>query len=299
MTLMLLDSASLWYRAFYGMPDSLLSPDGTPVNAIRGYLDMSARLITTYKPNRLVACIEGDWRPSWRVELFPEYKANRLDEEGTEEEPDLLAPQIPILMDVLDAFGIAIVGADDYEADDVMASYAEREKGPIRIVTGDRDMFQLVDDKKDVKVVYLAKGTSQHDLVDISWVSKRYGIPGDRYSLFAIFRGDPSDGLPGVKGIGEKGAALIANHFATVDEVVAAAESEDRALTPNLIKKIIAGKDYLRIAPTLVLCARDVSLPVVDLALPQKPSDLSHIYQLQKDYGLGASIDRMIAALRW
>lgn len=299
MTLMLLDSASLWYRAFYGMPDSLLSPDGTPVNAIRGYLDMSARLITTYKPNRLVACIEGDWRPSWRVELFPEYKANRLDEEGAEEEPDLLAPQIPILMDVLDAFGIAIVGADDYEADDVMASYAEREKGPIRIVTGDRDMFQLVDDKKDVKVVYLAKGISQHDLVDISWVSKRYGIPGDRYSLFAIFRGDPSDGLPGVKGIGEKGAALIANHFATVDEVVAAAESEDRALTPNLIKKIIAGKDYLRIAPTLVLCAKDVSLPVVDLALPQKPSDLSHIYQLQKDYGLGASIDRMIAALRW
>ena len=299
MTLMLLDSASLWYRAFYGMPDSLLSPDGTPVNAIRGYLDMSARLITTYKPNRLVACIEGDWRPSWRVELFPEYKANRLNEKGAEEEPDLLAPQIPILMDVLDAFGIAIVGADDYEADDVMASYAEREKGPIRIVTGDRDMFQLVDDKKDVKVVYLAKGISQHDLVDISWVSKRYGIPGDRYSLFAIFRGDPSDGLPGVKGIGEKGAALIANHFATVDEVVAAAESEDRALTPNLIKKIIAGKDYLRIAPTLVLCARDVSLPVVDLALPQKPSDLSHIYQLQKDYGLGASIDRMIAALRW
>ena len=299
MTLMLLDSASLWYRAFFGMPDSLLSPDGTPVNAIRGYLDMSARLITTYKPNRLVACIEGDWRPSWRVELFPEYKANRLDEEGAEEEPDLLAPQIPILMDVLDAFGIAIVGADDYEADDVMASYAEREKGPIRIVTGDRDMFQLVDDKKDVKVVYLAKGISQHDLVDISWVSKRYGIPGDRYSLFAIFRGDPSDGLPGVKGIGEKGAALIANHFATVDEVVAAAESEDRVLTPNLIKKIIAGKDYLRIAPTLVLCARDVSLPVVDLALPQKPSDLSHIYQLQKDYGLGASIDRMIAALRW
>jgi 5'-3' exonuclease len=296
---MLLDSASLWYRAFFGMPDSLLSPDGTPVNAIRGYLDMSARLITTYKPNRLVACIEGDWRPSWRVELFPEYKANRLDEEGAEEEPDLLAPQIPILMDVLDAFGIAIVGADDYEADDVMASYAEREKGPIRIVTGDRDMFQLVDDKKDVKVVYLAKGISQHDLVDISWVSKRYGIPGDRYSLFAIFRGDPSDGLPGVKGIGEKGAALIANHFATVDEVVAAAESEDRVLTPNLIKKIIAGKDYLRIAPTLVLCARDVSLPVVDLALPQKPSDLSHIYQLQKDYGLGASIDRMIAALRW
>jgi len=299
MSLMLLDSASLWYRAFYGMPDSLLSPEGTPVNAIRGYLDMSARLMTVYKPKRIVACIEGDWRPSWRVELFPDYKANRLDEEGEEEEPDLLAPQIPILMDVLDAFGIPIVGADDYEADDVMASFAHREDGPIRIVTGDRDMFQLVDDRKDVKVVYLAKGISQHDLVDSTWVGKKYEIPGDRYALFAMFRGDPSDGLPGVKGIGEKGAALIANHFASVDEVIDAAKNAHESLSPNLIKKIIAGQDYLKIAPTLVQCARDVSLPNIDLSLPRKPNDLSLIYSLQKQHGLGASIDRMIAALGW
>ena len=299
MSLMLLDSASLWYRAFYGMPDSLLAPDGTPVNAIRGYLDMSARLISTYKPNRLVACIEGDWRPSWRVELFPEYKANRVDEEGAEEEPDLLAPQIPILMDVLDAFGIAIVGIDDYEADDVMASFAEREVGPIRIVTGDRDMFQLVNDERDIKVVYLAKGISAHDLVDISWVAKKYDIPGERYALFAMFRGDPSDGLPGVKGIGEKGAALISKNFASVDEVIQGALNAHEALTPNLIKKILEGQEYLKIAPTLVQCARDVSLPQIDLNLPKRPEDLSKIYALQKQYGLGASIDRMIAALRW
>ena len=299
MTLMLLDSASLWYRAFYGMPDSLLSPDGTPVNAIRGYLDMSARLITTYKPNRLVACIEGDWRPSWRVELFPEYKANRLDEEGAEEEPDLLAPQIPILMDVLDAFGIAIVGADDYEADDVMASYAEREKGPIRIVTGDRDMFQLVDDKKDVKVVYLAKGISQHDLVDLKYVADKYSIPGDRYDLFAMFRGDPSDGLPGVKGIGEKGAAVIANNFATVEDALAAAHEAHASLPPALAKKIIAGADYLSIAPKLVRVARDAPLPKVDLSMPKAPTDLSKLYQIKDQYGLGASIDRLIAALGW
>jgi 5'-3' exonuclease len=260
---------------------------------------MSARLMTVYKPKRIVACIEGDWRPSWRVELFPDYKANRLDEEGEEEEPDLLAPQIPILMDVLDAFGIPIVGADDYEADDVMASFAHREDGPIRIVTGDRDMFQLVDDRKDVKVVYLAKGISQHDLVDSAWVGKKYEIPGDRYALFAMFRGDPSDGLPGVKGIGEKGAALIANHFASVDEVIDAAKNSHESLSPNLIKKIIAGQDYLKIAPTLVQCARDVSLPNIDLSLPRKPSDLSLIYSLQKQHGLGASIDRMIAALGW
>ena len=299
MSLMLLDSASLWYRAFYGMPDSLIAPDGTPVNAIRGYLDMSARLISIYKPNRLVACIEGDWRPSWRVELFPEYKANRVDDEGEEEEPDLLAPQIPILMDILDAFGIAIVGIDDYEADDVMASFAEREKGPIRIVTGDRDMFQVVDDQKDVKVVYLAKGISAHDLVDTAWIAKKYNIPGDRYALFAMFRGDPSDGLPGVKGIGEKGAALISNNFSSVDEVIKGAMQSHDSLTPNLIKKILEGQEYLGIAPTLVQCARDVNLPQIDLSLPKKPSDLTEIYALQKQYGLGASIDRMIAALGW
>lgn len=299
MSLMLLDSASLWYRAFYGMPDTLLSPDGTPVNAIRGYLDMSARLISTYKPNRLVACIEGDWRPSWRVELFPEYKANRIDEEGLEEEPDLLAPQIPILMDILDAFGIPVVGIDDYEADDVMASFAEREQGPIRIVTGDRDMFQLVDDKRDIKIVYLAKGISQHDLVDSQWIANKYDIPGDRYALFAMFRGDPSDGLPGVKGIGEKGSAAISKEFASVDEVIKAAKNAHPALTPNLIKKILDGQDYLAIAPKLVQCAKDVSLPRIDLSLPKKPTDVSQIYELQKQYGLGASIDRMIAALGW
>jgi 5'-3' exonuclease len=299
MSLMLLDSASLWYRAFYGMPDTLLAPNGTPVNAIRGYLDMSARLITLYQPNRLVACIEGDWRPSWRVELFPEYKANRVDEDGDEEEPDLLAPQIPILMDILEAFGIAVIGVDDYEADDVMASFAHREDGPIRIVTGDRDMFQLVDDEKDVKIVYLAKCISQHDLVDVSWVAKRYEIPGDRYALFAMFRGDPSDGLPGVKGIGEKGAALIANNFKDVDAVIEGAKNSHEALTSNLIKKIIDGQKYLTIAPTLVQCARNVRLPEIDLSIPTKPADLSQIYALQKEYGLGASIDRMIAALKW
>jgi len=269
MTLMLLDSASLWYRAYYGMPDTMLAPDGTPVNAIRGYLDMTARLITMYSPKRIVACIEGDWRPSWRVELWPDYKANRLEEDGEgEEEPDLLTPQIPILLDLLDEFAIPMVGVDDYEADDVMATFAVKEKGPIRIVTGDRDLFQLVDDKRDVKVVYLAKGLSQHELVDISWVARKYAIPGDRYALFAMFRGDPSDGLPGVRGIGEKGAAVIANHFVDVDQALQGAKDAHPALTPALAKKIIAGADYLKIAPTLVHCAKDVSSASVSSALP-------------------------------
>ena len=300
MTLMLLDSASLWYRAYYGMPDTLLSPTGMPVHAIRGYLDMTARLISMYSPNRIVACIEGDWRPSWRVDLFPAYKANRLeDESDVEEEPETLTPQIPVLLNLLDAFGIPMVGVDDYEADDVMATFSVREKGPIRIVTGDRDLFQLVDDRRDVKVVYLAKGISQHDLVDISWVANKYGIPGDRYALFAMFRGDPSDGLPGVKGIGEKGAALIANNFASVDEALAEAKAGHEVLSASLAKKIVEGADYLKIAPTLVNCARDVAIPSMKIEMPTKPEDLSAIYAIKDEYGLGASVDRLISALQW
>ena len=301
MTLMLLDSASLWYRAYYGMPDTLVAPDGTPVNAIRGYLDMTARLLTMYRPNRLVACIEGDWRPSWRVALFPDYKANRV-EEGTEDEevePDTLTPQIPILLDIVEAFGITVIGIDDYEADDVMASYAVQHEGPVRIVTGDRDLFQMVDDERNVGVVYLAKGLSQHELVDSKWVSARYGIPGDRYALFAMFRGDPSDGLPGVKGIGVKGAAHIASHFKNVDEVIAAAENDHSALTPALRKRILEGRDYLAIAPTLVQCAKDISLPNVSLDLPKRPKDMKLIREFQEKYALGASVDRLISALQW
>jgi 5'-3' exonuclease len=271
-----------------------------PVNAIRGYLDMTARLIGMYSPNRIVACIEGDWRPSWRVDLFPDYKANRLeDESDEEEEPETLTPQIPVLLDLLDEFGIPMLGADDYEADDVMATFAVKEKGPIRVVTGDRDLFQMVDDKRDVKVVYLARGISQHDLVDSKWVADKYGIPGDRYALFAMFRGDPSDGLPGVRGIGEKGAALIANHFSTVEEALAGAKAEHEALSKSLAKKIIDGADYLKIAPTLVHCAKDVAIPAMDISMPKKPADLSKIYQMKDEYGLAASVDRLISALNW
>ena len=299
MTLMLLDSASLWYRAYFGMPETLVSPAGMPVNAIRGYLDMTSRLLTKYQPNRLVACLEGDWRPSWRVDLFPDYKLNRLDESGAEEEPDTLGPQIPILLDVLDALGIPMVGVDDYEADDLMATFSVKQNGPIRIVTGDRDLFQLVDDKRDVKVVYLAKGISNHDLVDLSWIEKKYEIPGDRYSLFAMIRGDSSDGLPGIRGIGEKGAAAIAKQFKNLSEVMRAAESGDERLTPNLRKKLLESADYALIAPKLVSCALDVAIPEMKIDLPSKPNSFEKIIALKDEYGLGASIDRIISALGW
>jgi 5'-3' exonuclease len=299
MTLMLLDSASLWYRAYFGMPDTLLSPSGMPVNAIRGYLDMTSRLLVKYKPDRLVACLEGDWRPSWRVELFPDYKLNRVDEEGEEDEPDTLGPQIPVLLDVLDALGIAMVGVDDYEADDLMATFSVKQQGPIRIVTGDRDLFQLVDDKRDVKIVYLAKGISNHDLVDLRWINDKYQIPGDRYALFAMIRGDSSDGLPGIRGIGEKGAANIANQFSSLGEVMKAAESSDERLTANIRKKLLESAAYAAIAPKLVGCALDVSIPQMEISMPLRPKSMKKIEELKEEYGLGASIDRIVSALGW
>ena len=299
MTLMLLDSASLWYRAYFGMPDTLVSPSGLQVNAIRGYLDMTSKLINLYKPNRIVACLEGDWRPSWRVELFPEYKMNRLDESGEEEEPDTLSPQIPILLDLLEALGFPMLGVDDYEADDLMATFAVNQPGPVRIVTGDRDLFQLVDDKRDVKVVYLAKGIANHDLVDSKWIEQKYEIPGDRYGLFAMIRGDASDGLPGIKGIGEKGAASIAKQFTNLHEVMKAATDDDERLTANIRKKLLVNKDYANIAPKLVGCATDVSIPEMKIDLPNKPLDSKKIQDMKEEFGLGTSVDRIMNALGW
>jgi 5'-3' exonuclease len=281
------------------MPDTLVSPSGLQVNAIRGYLDMTSKLINLYKPNRIVACLEGDWRPSWRVELFPDYKMNRLDESGEEEEPDTLSPQIPILLDLLEALGFPMLGVDDYEADDLMATFAVNQPGPVRIVTGDRDLFQLVDDKRDVKVVYLAKGIANHDLVDLKWIEQKYEIPGDRYGLFAMIRGDASDGLPGIKGIGEKGAASIAKQFTNLPEVMKAAINDDERLTANIRKKLLESAEYARIAPKLVGCATDVSIPEMKIDLPNKPLDTQKIQDIKEEFGLGTSVDRIMNALGW
>jgi 5'-3' exonuclease len=281
------------------MPDTLVSPSGLQVNAIRGYLDMTSKLINLYKPNRIVACLEGDWRPSWRVELFPDYKMNRLDESGEEEEPDTLSPQIPILLDLLEALGFPMLGVDDYEADDLMATFAVNQPGPVRIVTGDRDLFQLVDDKRDVKVVYLAKGIANHDLVDLKWIEQKYEIPGDRYGLFAMIRGDASDGLPGIKGIGEKGAASIAKQFTNLDEVMKAATIDDERLTTNIRKKLLESAEYAKIAPKLVGCATDVSIPKMKIDLPNKPLDSKKIQDMKEEFGLGTSVDRIMNALGW
>ncbi len=299
MTLMLIDSASLWYRAYYGMPDTLLSPSGEPINAVKGFIDMTARLVNQYKPDRLALCLDGDWRPSWRVELFPDYKSNRVLEDGEEEEPDLLTPQIPIITDFFDALGIPLIGADDYEADDVIATLSRTEAGPVRIVTGDRDLFQLVDDDKDVKIAYLAKGISAHDLVDTKWISMKYQIPGERYGFFSMIRGDASDGLPGIRGIGEKGAAAIAQEFSSMIELIDAAKSSDSRLKPIHQKKILEDLEYAKNATRLVTCVTDVRLPKVDLVTPKEPASRQELAELVDEYGLKTNLQRLESALGW
>jgi 5'-3' exonuclease len=248
----------------------------------------------------MALCLDGDWRPSWRVELYPDYKMNRVDEEdGEEEEPDLLTPQIPLILDFFEAAGIPLIGIDDYEADDVIATMAKREPGPTRIVTGDRDLFQLVDHERDVYVAYLAKGISNHDLVNHEWIAQKYNIPGDRYDLFAMIRGDASDGLPGIRGIGEKGAAEIARNFENMNEVISAAQDGNTKLSESLRKKILANIEYAQIAERLVRCATDIRLPEFDLKIPTKPEKGKYLTEMKEDYGLGTSVDRLFDALKW
>jgi hypothetical protein len=207
--LLLVDAASLYFRAYHGIPESAArAPDGAPVNAVRGFLDMLATLIRGRRPDRVICALDADWRPAWRVALLPSYKAHRLAPGGGQEEvvPDGLVPQIPVILDLLVALGIPALGAAGYEADDVLGTLATREPGPVEVVSGDRDLFQLVDDGKPVRLLYCGRGVAKLEVFDDAAIRARYGVPAAGYADFAALRGDPSDGLPGVAGIGEKTA---------------------------------------------------------------------------------------------
>ncbi|MEO8095812.1 MAG: flap endonuclease, partial [Pseudolysinimonas sp.] len=164
---MLLDSASLYFRAFYGVPDTVHAPDGTPVNAVRGLLDIISRLVTEFQPTELVACWDDNWRPQWRVDLIPTYKSHRVADaaNNVEEVPALLTAQVPIIREVLAALGIPIIGVADHEADDVIGTLASTSEIPVDVVTGDRDLFQLVDDSRGVRVIYTGRGMAHLEVL--------------------------------------------------------------------------------------------------------------------------------------
>jgi 5'-3' exonuclease len=301
-TTMLLDAASLYFRAFYGVPTSVTSPDGRPVNAIRGFLDMTARLIGAHSPARLVACWDDDWRPAFRVAALPSYKAHRVAAEGGEEVPDELGPQVPVLVEVLAAAGVARIGAPGFEADDVIGTLATRAQGPVDVVTGDRDLFQLVDDARGVRVLYTARGITDLEFVDEAAVAAKYGIPGRSYADFAVLRGDPSDGLPGVSGVGAKTAAALINAFgslAGIREAAARTVVPEPPLTAAVLKKLHAARDYLDAAPEVVTVVTTIDLPAVDGDLPRRPADPEALAALAEAHGLQNSVRRLGATLGW
>ena len=303
--LMLLDSASLYFRAFHGVPESLTAPDGTPVNAVRGFLDAIAHLVATHAPTRLVACWDDDWRPAFRVAALPSYKAHRVSPDGGEETPAALPAQVDVIVEVLAALGVARVGAPGYEADDVMATLTARASAgsasrpgvPVDVVTGDRDLFQLVDDAAGVRVVYCGKGVRRADLVDQAWLAARYGVAsGAAYADVAVLRGDPSDGLPGVAGIGEKTAAALVGRYGDLAGVLAAAQDPASELPPAQRRRLLGAGDYLAAAPVVVTTVRDVPLPDVDDALPREPADPAALEELVRRWGVGSSVQRVLTA---
>ena len=299
---MLLDTASMYFRAFFGVPDSVRAPDGTPVNAVRGLLDFINRLVGDYEPTHLACCWDNDWRPQWRVDLIPSYKAHRVEKvvpgnPDVEVVPDPLETQIPVILDVLHAFGIAVVGADGYEADDVIGTLATDAGMPVDVVTGDRDLFQLIDDSAEVRVLYIARGVGRHERMTNQVVRDKYGIDGAQYADFAALRGDASDGLPGVAGIGEKTAATLLNRFGDLAGIRAATLDPDADLAPGPRRKLKDAADYLEVAPTVVAVACDIDLGEPDLRLPRTPADPDALVRLSERWGLGGSATRLVETL--
>ncbi|WP_427925504.1 5'-3' exonuclease [Streptomyces sp. cg40] len=300
--LMLLDTASLYFRAYFGVPESVKAPDGTPVNAVRGLLEFIDRLVKDHRPDQLVACMDADWRPQWRVDLIPTYKAHRVAEvresgPDAEEVPDTLSPQVPIIEAVLDAVGIARVGVEPYEADDVIGTFTAQAKGPVDIVTGDRDLYQLVDDARGIRVLYPIKGVGTLQLTDEAVLREKYGVDGRSYVDLALLRGDPSDGLPGVPGIGEKTAAKLLAEFGDVPGIMAAIDDPKSKLTPSQRKRLDESRPYVAVAPKVVRVADDVPLPDVDPALPRAPRDPELVGALAECWGLGGSLQRLLTTL--
>jgi 5'-3' exonuclease len=300
--LMLLDTASLYFRAYFGVPDSIRSPDGMPVNAVRGLLDFISRLVGDYQPTHLACCWDNDWRPAWRTELLPSYKAHRVVAEkktapDIEEVPDPLEAQIPVIVDVLDAFGIAVVGADGYEADDVIGTLATQATMPVDIVTGDRDLFQLVDDAREVRVLYVARGVGKHERVTEQVVREKYDVEARQYADFATLRGDASDGLPGVSGVGDKTAAVLMRRFGDMAGLLTAVEDPTSDLAPGPRRKLRDAWDYLAVAPTVVKVACDIDLGDPDLALPRTPKDPDALVALAQRWGLDSPMGRLVETL--
>ncbi|WP_461165854.1 5'-3' exonuclease [Tsukamurella serpentis] len=304
---MLLDSAGLWFRAFYAIPDKVRSADGRSVNALRGFLDMTSQLITAHRPDRLVACLDLDWRPAFRVELLPTYKTHRVAEDGdgsAEEVPDTLSPQVDMILEVLDAVGIATAGAEGLEADDVLGTLAARERRDrVIVVSGDRDLLQVADDTAPgVRCLYIGRGLAKAEMFGPVEVAQKYGLPpgraGAAYAELALLRGDPSDGLPGVPGIGEKTASKLLLQYGGLAAIREAAAQQPSPLPARAAASINASSDYLDAAWDVVWVRRDADVQLSgDDRMPRAPRNPQRLAELAEELRITAQVERLLTAL--
>lgn len=279
---MLIDGSSLMFRAFYGIPAAAFkAPSGMPVNAVRGFLDMMGRLVSDRKPKRLAVATDEDWRPAFRVKVMPSYKTQRLDRGAM---PAELAPQEPVLWEVLRAIGVEVIGAAGFEAEDVIASLLPKVSGRVEIVTGDRDLFSLVRDP-DVCVLYTQQGIGRLVVVDEAEIERRYGVPGRSYGDFAVLRGDPSDGLPGVHGVGEKTAAQLVRRYKDLDGIIANGRLGAAAIT------------YIEQARTVAMPVARARVPQPTGTIPARARDPQALRRLDETYGIATVTERLIRSL--
>jgi len=296
--LLAVDAPSLYFRAFHGIPENAARTDaGEPVNAIRGFLDMISTLIRTRHPGRLVCALDADWRPAWRVKLVPSYKKHRVAHGDVEVVPPALEKQIPVLLEVLQAVGIPAFGVKDYEADDVLGTLAATQPGPVEVVSGDRDLYQLVDDERGTRLLYCGRGVAKLEDSDNAAVERKYGVPARWYADFAAMRGDPSDGLPGVPGVGDKTAARLVSRYGGIEQILAALADPDAGFAPGVRTKLDASRDYLAVALPVCKVALDVPLPDFDPQLPAAPKDPDALLALAERWNLAGSARRLVDAL--
>ena len=297
--LVLLDTPALYYRAFYSVPDSIVNADGHPVNAVRGVLDTVAQMVRRFDTDRVIATMDADWRPAFRTAIMPEYKAARVkDEESGTEIPPELAVQLPIMNRVLTAAGIPIAEVAGTEADDVIATMAAQSTSPVVIVSPDRDLLALLDSSAEVSVLRPRKGGEWEALTQAD-LPTAYGVPdGTRYRELAALRGDPSDGLPGAPGIGEKTAATLLENFGSLETIVKAAKAgvKTGGLSPKRAATIIEVEETLYKTLEVMRCLTDVDHGIDLDSIPNK-FDRTAVDDAVEGQNIRRSVDNLTSAL--
>ena len=290
---LLLDVSSLTYRAYFALRDSVRAPDGRPMGAVHGYLDMVARLVAARRPDEVVHVYDHDWRPMQRTEIFAGYKATRPTE------PEDLTVQFALLRDALDRTGMLQAQTEGWEAEDAIGAFCveARDDDLIEIVSGDRDLIQVVRDPV-VKLLFTVRGVSDLTEFDEAGVLARYGVTAERYADFAILRGDPSDELPGVKGVGEKTARALIQAYPSLDALLEAAAAPKAPTEGPLARKPKLREALVEAAPYIAAMRELVPVhPDAQLTIWAGERDDEALKALGDEIGIRGPVQRLLAAL--